>query len=209
MKKKIIIIVIVLLVILVTMYLVDMYMMLHNKAVIFSTWGHKYSWQENNYQVVEIEDRTKVEGYTCVMALEKIYEDNENEYYFSCIKSSDIIVKYANGYEENVKQALIGAHITLQDLVNWEIGYITEKKEDTNLQSFVATVLEEGTTYMLVEPAEGENERKSSDKIVINYGEEHLDYLYGVGTKVVVYYNGYIMETYPAQINANEIYVLK
>lgn len=49
--------------------------------------------------------------------------------------------------------------------------------------SFVGTILEETTTYMIVEPNE--------DEIV--------------GRKVVIYYTGYIMESYPAQINTDKI----
>ena len=58
---------------------------------------------------------------------------------------------------------------------------------------------------MIVEPNEDEEERKSSDKIQINYGTDHIDYLYGVGRKVVIHYTGAIMETYPAQINSDTV----
>lgn len=71
--------------------------------------------------------------------------------------------------------------------------------------TFVGTVIEETTTYMIVEPNEDEAERKSADKIVINYGTDHIDYLYGIGRKVIISYTGYIMETYPAQINSDKI----
>lgn len=71
--------------------------------------------------------------------------------------------------------------------------------------TFIGTVLEETTTYMIVEPNKDEDERKSADKIQINYGTDHIDYLYGIGRKVLISYSGYIMETYPAQINTNNI----
>lgn len=85
-----------------------------------------------------------------------------------------------------------------------------DKKQDENdeqgkVYSFVGTVLEETTKYMVVKPNKDEEESKSSDKIVIDYGTDHKDYLYGVGRKVVIYYKGYIMETYPARINTDEI----
>lgn len=73
--------------------------------------------------------------------------------------------------------------------------------------SFVATVLEETTTYMIVEPNEDEEERKSADKIQINYGVDHIDFLYGIGRKVIINYTGYIKETYPAQIDTNNILI--
>lgn len=71
--------------------------------------------------------------------------------------------------------------------------------------SFVGTVLEETTTYMIVEPNENEKERKTADRIKVNYDTDNIDYLYGIGRKVVINYTGYIMETYPAQINADNI----
>lgn len=83
-----------------------------------------------------------------------------------------------------------------------------ENQMNTTIQtnnSFVGTVLEETTTYMIVEPNEDEEERKSSNKIRINYGTDHIDYLYGIGRKVIINYTGYIMETYPAQINTDNI----
>jgi len=73
--------------------------------------------------------------------------------------------------------------------------------------SFVGTVLEETTTYMIVEPNEDEVERKSADRIVINYGVDHNDYLYGIGRKVIINYTGYIKETYPAQIDTDNIFI--
>ena len=79
---------------------------------------------------------------------------------------------------------------------------ITEKAEE---KQFIGTVLEETTTYMIVEPNEDEEERKSSDKICINYGTDHRDYLYGVGRKVLITYKGIVKETYPAQIDSNNI----
>ena len=72
---------------------------------------------------------------------------------------------------------------------------------------FVGTVLEETTTYMIVEPNEDEEERRTADKIQINYGVDHLDYLYGIGRKVIIKYSGYIKETYPAQIDSNEVLI--
>ena len=84
-------------------------------------------------------------------------------------------------------------------------GEKSDDTQNTQYSSFVATVLEETTKYMIVEPNEDEEERKSSDKIKINYGTDHIDYLYGIGRKVVIYYTGYIMETYPAQINTDNI----
>ena len=84
-------------------------------------------------------------------------------------------------------------------------GESLDNIQNTEYSSFVGTVLEETTKYMIVEPNKDEEERKSSDKIQINYGTDHIDYLYGIGRKVVIYYTGGIMESYPAQINTDNI----
>lgn len=84
-------------------------------------------------------------------------------------------------------------------------GESLDNTRNTEYSSFVGTVLEETTKYMIVEPNADEEERKSSDKIKINYGTDHIDYLYGIGRKVVIFYNGFIMESYPAQINTDNI----
>lgn len=61
-------------------------------------------------------------------ALEVIYEDEDNEYYFNCIMSPHIIVHYADGTQENVKAALAAGRITLEDLDNFGVGYMTRPK---------------------------------------------------------------------------------
>jgi len=71
--------------------------------------------------------------------------------------------------------------------------------------SFIGTILEETTEYIIVEPNEDTAERKSSDKIRINLNAPYKDYLYGVGRKVIINYTGLIKETYPAQITTNDI----
>lgn len=82
---------------------------------------------------------------------------------------------------------------------------VRDTSSELEYNSFIGTVLEEATTYMIVEPNEDEAERKSSDKIRVNYGSDHLDYLYGVGRKVIINYTGFIKETYPAQIDTDNI----
>lgn len=81
-------------------------------------------------------------------------------------------------------------------------SFIEKKAQE---QQFIGTVLEETTKYMVVEPNEDEEERKSADKIMVSFGTEHKDYLFGIGRKVLITYNGEIRETYPAQISSDEI----
>lgn len=70
--------------------------------------------------------------------------------------------------------------------------------------SFYATVIESDEKYILVEPVEGSQELKSSDRISIGLGKNN-DEIYPVGATVKITYDGTIMESYPAQINAIKI----
>ena len=103
-------------------------------------------------------------------------------------------------FDKFITGAIANIYITVDDTDG-----ITTQPQIHN--SFVGTVIEETTKYMIVEPNEDEIERKSSDRIVINYGTDHIDYLYGIGRKVIINYTGYIMETYPAQINTDNIQI--
>jgi len=75
--------------------------------------------------------------------------------------------------------------------------------------SFVATVLENNQSNLLVEPAEGSVELSSADRIIAHVGDAVIINPQGdevditavqAGIQVVVYYDGSIAESYPAQI---------
>ncbi len=70
---------------------------------------------------------------------------------------------------------------------------------------FLGTVLEETTSYMLIEPVEGESERTVADKIKIEYETDHIDFLYGLGRRVVIYYDGNIEPSSPPTIRTDDI----
>lgn len=81
------------------------------------------------------------------------------------------------------------------------IDSLWSMEEDEVEHSFVATILEMNGSSVLVEPAPGEDELSSSDKI--SFGTKNLaDIGAEVGSVVQVVYVGGIMESYPAQINA-------
>lgn len=83
----------------------------------------------DNAKVVEIVDKTqKIKDFTCAEALEGFWADETYEYYFSCIKGKYVIVKYENGNEETVSDALKRGTITIEDLDLYNIGYIKYKK---------------------------------------------------------------------------------
>lgn len=69
---------------------------------------------------------------------------------------------------------------------------------------FYGKVIESKQNYIIVEPNEGEKIRKSADKISIGLGE-YNDAIYMVGTNVKITYTGYVMESYPAIVNAINI----
>lgn len=76
---------------------------------------------------------------------------------------------------------------------------------------FVATIIEASENYIIVEPEKDSRERKSSDKISMSITRptSGVNDFYVVGNKVKITYNGNIMESYPAQINAIKIELSK
>ena len=72
---------------------------------------------------------------------------------------------------------------------------------------FVGTIIEAYESTIIVEPEEGSNERKSSDKISMKITRpmSGVNDFFVVGNKVKISYNGLIMESYPAQIVADGI----
>ena len=65
-----------------------------------------------------------------------------------------------------------------------------------------ATVIEISGNSVLIEPLEGEPERASADRILVNI-DGFSDVGAEIGSIVDITYDGYIMETYPAQIRAS------
>lgn len=80
-------------------------------------------------EVLEIVDTSnEIDGFMCAEALEQFYEDDNYEYYYSCMKGSYIVVKYKNGFQETVKVALKNKTITISDLDRFNISYIKYEK---------------------------------------------------------------------------------
>lgn len=101
-------------------------------------------------------------------------------------------------------------HFNSNNKIKEKDNIISEMEDDTsrgeteNNPTFFAKVIESNSNYILVEPFENEEIRKSSDKFYISLGENN-DCLYVVGTNIKVTYTGLIRETYPAQIDAINI----
>lgn len=81
------------------------------------------------------------------------------------------------------------------------VNSLWHMEEDKAESSFVATVIEINGNSVLVEPVEGEDELRDSDKIYFST-EKFDDIGAEVGSVVQITYTGRIMESYPAQINA-------
>ena len=68
--------------------------------------------------------------------------------------------------------------------------------------TFMAYILEQNENNLLVQPAIGEKELKSSDKISVHVDDSNK---YEIGEKVEITYDGTIMESYPAKIDLIDI----
>lgn len=80
-------------------------------------------------RVVDIVDETKnMKNFACAEALEGFYEDDNYQYFFSCIKGKYVVVKYESGFQETVENALKYGTITIDDLDNYSIDYIKYNK---------------------------------------------------------------------------------
>ena len=67
------------------------------------------------------------------------------------------------------------------------VYYMIEKR------SFIATIIEEEPTYLIVEPNNGELEKlQSNTRKILIAGGENRDYLYGVARKVIITYDSKI-----------------
>lgn len=86
----------------------------------------------------------------------------------------------------------------------------TNTTETTDFELLTATIIEEvSDNTLIVHPVKDEWELNSSDKIVAykDWADESIRSMLKIGTVVVIKYDGQIMESYPAQINADEMWI--
>lgn len=106
--------------------------------------------------------------------------------------------------------SLILAAVIIISAVNY---FIKDNDGDSEKVSFNATVLENMGNAILVNPDEGSSELSSSDKIVVRVPVENATLKdlseFTKGSKVKITYGGAIMESYPAQINAYNVELIK
>ena len=94
-----------------------------NGERIFKLKGTKFNCPVENKKVITITDRS--EGQYCADAIEYYYKD----YYFTCIKSHNVIVT-VNGKEYTIKEALNNGIVTMDELI--AIGFKPLKKNVTD-----------------------------------------------------------------------------
>lgn len=76
-----------------------------------------------------------VTGQDSDAAVDKFYEDEYYEYLFSALPQHEyVIVRYSDGTEQNVKEALEEGRITVFDLNKFDIEYLKVPKDYTILQ---------------------------------------------------------------------------
>ncbi len=86
-------------------------------------------WPEKpNDNIREITDPTDDPNFAYDTAVEKIYEDERNEYFISGLYSQHIIVQYTDGTQEDIVTALNAGRATFADLDKFGIRYWAEPK---------------------------------------------------------------------------------
>ncbi len=116
-----------------------------------------------------------------------------------------IIIVLVLGIGAGVVYKIIEKEVTDRETFDFKTD--TNGSTDTvshDEHSFFGKVIESYSSYIIVEPNEGEEERKSSDKFHIEL-DKNNDAIYEVGTNVKITYTGGIKESYPAQIDTTKI----
>ena len=90
--------------------------------------GFSYSCSYNGENYILIDKTKNNSNFTCAEALESFYEDDNYTYFWSCIKNEYMIVKYDDGFEETISEALSQRHIDIKVLDKFDINYIKEEK---------------------------------------------------------------------------------
>jgi len=153
-----------------------------------------------------IVDETEI----CATALEKFYEDDIYEYYFSCIKSQSVFIKFNDGRRYNLKEALENNIVSMKELEKYfeenpkfTLFFKVPKESGNIRQQFRGIIIEQSSNgILIIEPNDDEWIRNSADKISVNV---FPDRMYKVGQRVIVTYIGEIMETCPAKVNAIDV----
>jgi hypothetical protein len=107
---------------------------------------------------------------------------------------------------------ILGAAVVLA-IINGIVKNDTGIGYGDKIKTFNAVVLENKKTTLLIEPLEGEDELRSSDKISVSVVKDGAVFedlsAFKAGSTVKITYDGTIMESYPAQIRAMKVEAAK
>lgn len=184
----------------------------NNIGTKMGSWFMKYELPESDTVEIEYEGKTiTITDIKDIGTIENILVNSKyNNEICNGTNTHKIILNNDVYYiKESCKEIQKGnkqAIISTEDLetINNIIFNKMDNEQSQEEQFFYGRVVEATASYIIVEPNEDEEERKSTDKISISLGE-YNDALYEVGTNVKITYNGEIMETYPAQVKATKI----
>ena len=95
-----------------------------------------------NTSIIDIVDPTKDENFSYDTAVEKFFEDKNNEYFFSGLYSQYVIVHYADDTTEDIVTALSNGRATLADLDSFGIRYWAEPKPQDLSSAIISTILD-------------------------------------------------------------------
>lgn len=96
------------------------------KDTVIKGFSYSCNYMGGRYTLV---DKTKnIKNFACAEALEEFYEDDNYTYYWSCMKNKYMVVKYEDGTEETISEALLKNHIDIQILDKFDISYIKYEK---------------------------------------------------------------------------------
>jgi len=96
------------------------------KNTVIKGFSYSCSYNGGNYTLID-ETKNKL-NFSCAEVLQSFYEDEKYIYYWECMKNKYMIVKYEDGFEETISDALIQKHIGIEVLNKFDIDYIKEEK---------------------------------------------------------------------------------
>lgn len=141
----------------------------------------------------QIIDRAKRDSEEGKIKSDMYKDGGSMEYYYD-----DYTILKFNTVDGN-KDLIIGKK---GSIMNEYSNFDTNNKRNIELNKVIFEC-EVNRNNIIVKPNEGTNEIKSSDKISINVEKWNSEFI--VGDKLKVTYDGFILETYPAQIHAIDI----
>lgn len=140
-------------------------------------------WPEKpNDNISEITDPTDDPNFAYDTAVEKIYEDERNEYFISGLYSQYIIVHYTDGIQEDIVTALNAGRATFADLDKFGIRYWAEPKgviSNTPADEFYLTIGADGVKSIELSMPNSSGGCENADGSLFKKGEriwlENLD----------------------------------